>query len=159
LLELGIKKTFSWDDGKVSFAELMFTKCIDKANYYTLIDLLTFSNAKDRLTDFIKNNSGRNPYINKMSTAEFNNLLKQIKNAAFDSDKTKLISTVSPTVSFSVAQIRTILKTYSFDDGKLDAAKMLYALCSDRHNYYTLLDGFSFLSSKKALQDFISSKR
>jgi len=36
---------------------------------------------------------------------------------------------------------------------------MLYALCSDRHNYYTLLDEFSFLSSKKALQDFISSKR
>ncbi|MEC5156795.1 DUF4476 domain-containing protein [Chryseobacterium sp. MP_3.2] len=103
-------------------------------------------------------NSGNgNYYNNVLNSQEFNNFMISLKrNASFDKDKIAMISSVSRNTNFSALQIQAMLKEMSFDDNKLEIAKQLYQNCADRRNYYLVFEAFSFESSRRKLQDYIS---
>ncbi len=104
-------------------------------------------------------NSGYNGnyYGNVMNNFDFNNLLKAIKkNASFDKDKIQMIAATTRNYNFSSQQIYALVKTMSFDDGKLQVAKSLYTKCVDQQNFYNVYEALSFSSSKNELSDYIS---
>lgn len=152
-------KAFSWDDGKISFAQLAFENSLDKVNYLSLIKLLTFSDAKDKLISFVKTRSVEEKYLDQMHSEELDDFLKIVKSQGFDDGKTKIISAISAMVSFNVSEVKLILDQYSFDEEKLKGAKILFTNCSDKKNYYTVVDELTFSSNKKELQDFINAKK
>ena len=53
-----------------------------------------------------------------MTTEEFNGLLRGLGKENFDEDKLKIVGLVIPEVSFTVAQIREIMKRFGWDDAK-----------------------------------------
>lgn len=148
-------KIFSWDDGKMEFVKLMFNNCLDKTNYLNLTNQFTFSTSKDKFISCLNSQPLDNGYLIQMTAKEFEDFLSLLKQENFDNEKVKLINTLSVSVSFSVAEIRAIMKTLSFDEGKLNTSKMLFATCSDKNKYYTLATEFSFSSTRKELQDFL----
>ena len=150
-------KIFDWDDAKLTFAKSQFDNCLNKGSYFSLLDLLSFQNSKDKLMASIKEQSKYAKYPSQMTKGEFDTFLKQLKVQHFDKDKTALISSVSNAFSFSIPEIRTILKLYSFDEERLNIAKLLYANCRDKRAYYSLADVFDFESKKKELQSFLLS--
>lgn len=103
-------------------------------------------------------NSGTNNYYNNvMNPQEFNNFLIALeRNANFDKDKIAMVSGVSRNTNFTSVQVQSIIKLMSFDENRLEVAKQLYQNCADRRNYFVVFDGFSFESSKRKLQDYIS---
>ena len=46
--------------------------------------------------------------------------------------------------------------TMSFDDNRLEVAKMLYQNCVDRRNYFVVHEAFDFDSARRKLDDYIS---
>lgn len=150
--------SFSWDKGKLSLAEMMYSHCYNPSNYLSLIDLFSFQDAKDKLLNFISAQSEDMLLRPKrMQDGEFAEFLKTLKKQSFDDNKVNVIEASKNNVSFSVSQINAILKLFSFDKGKLAVAKMLYANCWDRMNYYTLTDSLTFSSAKTELLDFIKN--
>ncbi|UPZ35146.1 DUF4476 domain-containing protein [Sphingobacterium sp. PCS056] len=97
-------------------------------------------------------------YGDEMTVSEFNAFLKTIDQGGFDNDKLKIASMSTSQVSFSLNQIKDVLKRFSWDEGKLAFAKMAYANCPEKRNYMLLTDQFSFGDSKNKLLDFIKNQ-
>lgn len=150
-----IMKEFSWDEGKLSFAESQFDNCLNKGSYLSLLDLFTFQSSKDKFIEVIKRRNRQVKYPTRMSQNEFDVFLKQVKGQSFDKDKTDLISSYGNSVSFTILEIKSVLKAFSFDEERLKAAKLMYPTCSDKQSYYTLAENFTFESSKRELQNFL----
>ncbi|WP_432671123.1 DUF4476 domain-containing protein [Flavobacterium sp. SM2513] len=97
-------------------------------------------------------------YGNVMSNQEFSQLLKAIKrDADFDDSKIGMISSVAQHSLFNSEQVYSLVKTLSFEKGKLEVAKQLYPKCVDKQNFYQVYKAFSFDSSKRELSAFISN--
>lgn len=47
-------KTSSFDASRLEIAKTLFETCVDKQNYYTVVDEMSFSSSKNDLNDFIK---------------------------------------------------------------------------------------------------------
>lgn len=103
---------------------------------------------------------GNNNYFgNVMSDGSFSQFLNVItKNASFDEDKIGLVNQQMRTTFFTSEQIRTLLKTMSFDKNRLTLAKSVYSKCVDRTNYFVVYDAFDFESNKRELMKFITNK-
>lgn len=150
-----ILNVFNSDESRISFVELAFKECFDKVNYLSLLNDFTFQDAKDRLISFVSKERPEEEYVDRMRREELDDFLRLLKNENFDANRTKLVLAISNKASFTVIEIQEILSIYSFDEEKLKVAKLLFDNCSDKKNYYTLVDQFSFSSNKKDLQDFI----
>lgn len=46
---------FSFEESKIEYAKFAFTYCVDKKNYYQVVDAFTFSSSKDELNEFLEN--------------------------------------------------------------------------------------------------------
>ena len=60
--------------------------------------------------------------------------------------------------SFKAIQIYELVKTLSFDRGKVQLAKELYSKCVDKQNFYQVFEALSFDSSKRELNDYIAGR-
>jgi len=85
------------------------------------------------------------------SGAAFAQTLRAIQANSFDEGKLAYVRAASKTTRFTCAQARQILETFSFDDGRKDAAKALYPGLEDPQNFLPLLEVFSFDSSREEL--------
>jgi len=63
-----------------------------------------------------------------------------------------MINVVSKNSSLLSAQVRVLLKSFSFDDERLRVAQNLYKNVADPQNYFALSDIFIFPSNK---EDFL----
>lgn len=86
-----------------------------------------------------------------------NPILSAIENESFKSDKIIVAKQATKNKCLSVDQIKQIMDEFSFDDGKLEFAKLAYSKCSNKDDYYMLNESFSFSSSKSELNDYISN--
>ena len=48
-----IAKLFSMDEDKLTYAKFAYNYCIDKANYYQVGDVFSFSTTTDELNEFL----------------------------------------------------------------------------------------------------------
>ncbi len=102
-------------------------------------------------------NSGSNQV---MSPQSFENFLQSLKkNSNFDQDKLAFIKQQTALSMFTSQQIKSLLKTFSFDEQKVEAGKVLYPRCSDKTNFYVVYDSFDFERGKKDLMNFIANIR
>lgn len=88
-----------------------------------------------------------------MSEREFEDFMKIYRSRMFDDGKLKILKTQRR--SFSVEQIRQMMKGISFGDNKMAVAKMCYEFCYEKFKYYTLVDAFRFPSEQEDFTDFI----
>lgn len=101
-----------------------------------------------------------NPRNNVMDNRSFDSFVQTLKRtASFDKDKASFIEQQVNNTFFTSQQIKTLLETFSFDDSRLQTAKLLYGYCSDISNFYIVYDTFDFDRNRKDLMNFVSKKR
>jgi hypothetical protein len=93
-----------------------------------------------------------------LSPVEFAKFMNGLKANAFDNGKVPFVEEYAKTRWFSSAQVREVLKTFAFDDGRIKAAVALYPRLTDPENFFTALDAFAFDSSRKALREKLKLK-
>lgn len=100
-----------------------------------------------------------NCQYNIMSDGEFNGLKNSIEKVSFESSKKELIEMAALSNEFSSRQVKELLQMLSFENSKLELAKILYPRTCDKNNYYTVADVFSFESSYMDLKKFIEQNK
>ena len=102
-----------------------------------------------------QNNAGF--YGNVMNNQDFSQFVTAVKrDAQYDDSKIGMIMNVTKHTSFKATQVYELINVLSFEKGKLQLAKQLYATCIDKQNFYQVYEAFSFESSKRELNDFIA---
>jgi hypothetical protein len=90
-----------------------------------------------------------------ISPENFATLLKSVRAANFDDARLDVVTTFAKHGLLSCDQARQLLKTFSFDEAKVKAAVALYPRLTDRENFFTVLEVFSFDSSRRELREKI----
>lgn len=102
-----------------------------------------------------QNNAGF--YGNVMNNQDFSQFVTAVKrDAQYDDSKIGMIMNATKHTSFKATQVYELINVLSFEKGKLQLAKQLYATCIDKQNFYQVYEAFSFESSKRELNDFIA---
>lgn len=83
-----------------------------------------------------------------MSKDDFAKILAGLKGQSFDDGKAKYIAALPKTTRITSAQAKELLATFSFDRDRVTAAVALHKLVVDPELFVTVLDSFSFKSSK-----------
>ena len=100
------------------------------------------------------NNSG---YGRQMSDYDFSRALNSISMQRGDFQKMESARQLINTSFFSSTQVRQMLQLFSFDNDKLDLAKLAYSKTVDKQNFSVVNDVFSSYSSRDELARYIRS--
>jgi hypothetical protein len=95
-------------------------------------------------------------YLPVMSPCEFNTALQTISNQWFDSSKLAVAEQIANSHYLYAAQVEQIMEQFSFDSSKLCIAKKAYYHTLDPANYYLVNNAFTFSSSARDLNYYIS---
>jgi|GEM_PF-6218552 len=90
-----------------------------------------------------------------MDPREFERIRLTISRESFDDRRVEFIRNVLPGQPISTAQMADLLRLFTFDKGRLSAAKIGWDCVTDRPNYYAVFDTFSFESSVRELKQHI----
>ena len=87
-----------------------------------------------------------------------NQMILTLQNEPFNNTRIRLAETMinGQNALFTTAQIARIVRTLTFDSGKLEVAKIGYHRVADPGNFYQITNELTFSSNKRALLDYIS---
>jgi hypothetical protein len=103
-------------------------------------------------------NSSRGGQKLPVSDADFAKLLKNLKDQSFDEQKAEFVKSFVAGRPLNCEQAAEILKTFSFDDGRIASAVILYPSLVDPANFFEALKVFSFESTRKQVMDAVRKK-
>lgn len=86
-------------------------------------------------------------------------LRRSMRNTNFESDRKIIAEQAVSTHRVEAEHIYRIMTMFSFESTKLDFAKYAYRFCVDRQNYFRVNDAFTFSSSIRELNDYITGYR
>jgi hypothetical protein len=92
-----------------------------------------------------------------MDNATFNNAVSTINNQSFEDNKLQVAKQVFTTNCMTSAQVAQLLKSFDFEDSRLDFAKFAYGHTFDLGNYFLVNNAFDFSSSVDELNAYIRS--
>ncbi|MFY7733979.1 MAG: DUF4476 domain-containing protein [Bacteroidia bacterium] len=98
------------------------------------------------------------PVCAPMTLSTFNALTSQLKKQSFEDNKLQIIRQVLASNCINTVQVKQLIGEFTFEENKLKVAKMCYKKTTDKGNYFTLNDSFSFSSSADELNEFLQSK-
>jgi len=90
-----------------------------------------------------------------ITDADFAKLLKNLKDQSFDEQKVEFIETFVKGRPLNCEQATELLKTFSFDDGRIKAALLLHPGLVDAENFFEVLKIFPFESSRQQVMEAI----
>jgi hypothetical protein len=93
-----------------------------------------------------------------MNQTDFMQLRNSIDRGSFESTKLNIFKQALAYNYFTTGQIRELMSLFSFENSKLEVAKLAYPKTVDPQNYYALNNEFSFSSSVDELGDFIAMR-
>ncbi|MEO0556533.1 MAG: DUF4476 domain-containing protein [Bacteroidota bacterium] len=98
------------------------------------------------------------PDCTKMSSDGFNRASSSIKNKSFSDEKMTVFKQIARTHCMSVNQIKRFMGLFTYEEGKLGVAKLAYANCTNRENYYELNDALTYSESVEELNEFLENQ-
>jgi hypothetical protein len=104
------------------------------------------------------NHSNNVNYANNasmMQQNQFQDLILQLRNSSFESDKFSIAKQAIRSNYMSADQIGGIMMEFSYESSKVDFAKFAYPYCLDQQNYYQVNSAFSYSSSIQELENFL----
>ncbi len=115
-------------------------------------------NDRDRYESWNRNYQENqwNSYQGNLSIGRYQELIKLLRNASFESAKTDLIYTTLKYYSISTEQLIGLMKELSFESTKLDLAKTLYSKLIDKRNAFKIVSQFTFQSNRDEFIDFLN---
>jgi Domain of unknown function (DUF4476) len=95
------------------------------------------------------------PVSNKpaaMAADSYNQFVAAVKGASFDKGKLDMVAQGAASNYFTSAQVAGLMATFSFDDGKIDAAVACWNKIVDPENNFVVFTKLQFDSSKEKLR-------
>ncbi len=92
-----------------------------------------------------------------MTTADFQKAKNSISSQSFSETRMK-VARQAVKGCVNTTQVRELIDLFSFEGDKLTFAKYVYDFTTDKNNFYTLTDVFSFSSSAEDLSEFLEGK-
>ncbi len=94
-----------------------------------------------------------------LSPKEFNDLKRSINSKTFEESKMTIAKQVVSNACLFAGQVRELMQLFTFENSRLDLAKVAYDHTYDIGNYYKVNDAFTFESSIDELNEYIESRR
>jgi Domain of unknown function (DUF4476) len=115
----------------------------------------------DRRYDDRDNRDGgyNNGYNNVMTVAEFNQVKQSLQKEWFENNRITSAKFIIENNNFTTVQVKELMQLFSFDDKKLEIAKLAYRKTVDKQNYYLINEELTFSSNKEELARFIRESR
>lgn len=95
------------------------------------------------------------PEPQAMDTSDFAALMKALRTESFAKGKLVVLREAVRHNHFQVAQLRRIMREFSFADGKLQAAAAVHPVLVDPNNFYKVYQDLQFESDKQKLRQMI----
>ncbi len=95
---------------------------------------------------------------NGCEVQNMNSILNAIENESFKSDKFMVAEQSTKKKCLSVNQIKMVMDKFTYEDSKLEFAKMAYVNCPNKDDYYQINEAFTYSSSKSELNEFINNQ-
>jgi len=92
------------------------------------------------------------------SASDFNKALNTIKSESFENTKITLAKQICKSSCLTTEQLKTLIKSFSFEASRLEMAKYAYEFVFDPDKYYLINDVFDFSNSKTELNKYIESR-
>lgn len=86
-----------------------------------------------------------------VSDDDFAKLLTSLQSQSLDDGKVSFIKLISHTNAFTCDQVRQILRELSFDQGREQAAVILYPRVTDPKNFFTVFEVFTFDQARSSV--------
>jgi hypothetical protein len=93
-----------------------------------------------------------------LTAPEFEKLLKGLKQEAFDDGKLTYLENFATARPLTCEQAATLLKNFSFDQGRVKATKLLYPKLVDKQNFNDVLNVFVFPNYKAEARTAVGLK-
>jgi hypothetical protein len=93
-----------------------------------------------------------------MSSGDFQSFKSTVESKSFEDSKLTISKQVLQNNCLTSAQVREVMKMFSFEDTRLQFAKFAYGHTYDIGNYYKVNDAFQFESSIDDLNGYISGQ-
>ncbi len=87
-----------------------------------------------------------------ISQRAFGQLMKMIKNNAFDKERLAYIAEAARDNAFTVRHTVKLMKAMSFESTRIEVAVVLYPVIVDMDNWFQVYKAFTFDSSRRKLQ-------
>lgn len=100
----------------------------------------------------------RDHYQNSMSNAGFNELIQNMNNAGFESERMTIVEQALIKNQLNTNQLVKIMEALSFESSRLTIAKMAYPKLVDTENIFRINQGFNFTSSKDEYNEFVKTQ-
>jgi len=155
----------SSESRRLELAKLSYPRVTDPNNFGDVTDLFTTQANKDNITGFIQS---KNPqYTNNttaidnsrppISTQQFNQLQRQIRNQYEESGKVAVLRDALNTSSnyFTTAQLKQLLLLIQNENDRLVLAKQSYARVSDQTNFSSLSTVFNTQANRDDFNNYI----
>lgn len=94
-----------------------------------------------------------------MNDRGFDQMRYAINNNRYESEKVVIAKEAISQNYFVADQVKTLLESFNYESNKLDIAKYMYDRTLDKENYYTVMNGLNYSSSKDELAAFIRRAR
>ncbi|UTW62607.1 DUF4476 domain-containing protein [bacterium SCSIO 12741] len=91
-----------------------------------------------------------------MGFGDFNSAKESIRSKSFEDSKFTMAKQIINANCMSSEQVKEVMGLFTYEDTRLDFAKLAYKKTSDPNNYYKVNDAFTFESSIEELNEFIN---
>ena len=105
------------------------------------------------------NGGWNNGLNNVMNTREFETVKTSLRKEWFENNRITSAKFIIEKNNFTTAQVKEMMMLFTFENNRLEIAKLAYNKTIDKNNYYQLNDALTFSNSKEELARFIRQSR
>jgi hypothetical protein len=98
------------------------------------------------------------PAVQPMAAEAFDALIASLKAESFAKGKVRLVREAAAHHAFSVAQVKRVMKQFSFADGKVEAAALMHPKLVDPESFFQVYGQLKFESDKRKLRQRIAEQ-
>lgn len=117
-----------------------------------------YQDATDRSSRWRTRPTGATGSSTSLSLEAVEQLRQALQKEPFDQKRTELVRVALLERNLSARQLGTLLKVFTFDQQRLEAAKLGYYRVVDLPNYYLVFDSFTFPTSVNELKTFLATQ-
>ncbi len=98
------------------------------------------------------------PVLKPMTSSDFQKLLSALKSESFEKGKLRWLQGTVANNNFTVDQAKKVMRIFSFANGKVQAAAMMYDKILDKNDFYKVYEELTFDSDKEKLKKMITKQ-
>ena len=153
---------FDFDSNRIKFLKKAWFNCVDRFNFYRVLETLEFSSSRDKMIKYIMDTPIDDPRdmepAQKVNNTDMNAIIKMLKKEDFDSTREKLAKMIVSGSMLTSRQIADMAKTFDFDSNRYEFLLYAYRSSVDPQNYVIAANTLEFSSNRNDLMRKITRR-